>query len=623
MFDFEYHLKNLPSKPGVYLMKNSLGEVIYVGKAKILKNRVKSYFQNSKNHSEKVRVMVKHIAEFEYIVTDSEMEALILECNLIKKYSPRYNILLKDDKFYPFIKITVNDDFPRVFVTRNYSKDGSKYFGPYTNGTAVYETINLINKIFPLRTCKLLIKEGGELVRPCLNYHIKKCFGPCGGYINKEEYGKMIKDVIDILSGKDTTVLKVLQSEMEEASMNLEFEKAADLRDKILAIEAIVEKQKIFKTMEGDEDFINIYRDEKDSCVQVFFSRDGKILGREHFIFENTAEDSIEEILEEFITSFYGGTAKVPRTIYVPALSNVELVEEYLTIKRGAKVWIKVPQKGQKREMLEMVKNNAQITLEKFKDKYLIDKEINKIALEELQELLDLEIWPSRIEAYDISNIQGVDSVGSMIVFEEGRSKNSDYRRFRIKTVKGANDYDSMREILTRRFSHGLEEVKAIQESKLQFSAGKFSNFPDIIMMDGGKGQINIALEVLRELNISIPVCGLVKDDKHATRGIIYNNEELIINRSSNLMQLIRRIQDEVHRFAITYHRSLRDKRTLHFVLDDIPNVGEKRRRALLMKFGSVDNIKSATLEQLLETPSINNKAAESIYQYFNGNESK
>ena len=623
MFDFEYHLKNLPSKPGVYLMKNSLGEVIYVGKAKILKNRVKSYFQNSKNHSEKVRVMVKHIAEFEYIVTDSEMEALILECNLIKKYSPRYNILLKDDKFYPFIKITVNDDFPRVFVTRNYSKDGSKYFGPYTNGTAVYETINLINKIFPLRTCKLLIKEGGETVRPCLNYHIKKCFGPCGGYISKEEYGKMINDVIDILSGKDTTVLKVLQSEMEEASVNLEFEKAADLRDKIIAIKTIVEKQKIFKTMEGDEDFINIYKDEKDSCVQVFFSREGKILGREHFIFENTAEDSIEEILEEFITSFYGGTAKVPRTIYVPALSNVELVEEYLTIKRGAKVWIKVPQKGQKREMLEMVKNNAKITLEKFKDKYLIDKEINKIALEELQELLDLEIWPSRIEAYDISNIQGVDSVGSMIVFEEGRSKNSDYRRFRIKTVKGANDYDSMREILTRRFSHGLEEVKAIQESKLQFSAGKFSNFPDLIMMDGGKGQINIALEVLRDLNINIPVCGLVKDDKHATRGIIYNNEELIINRSSNLMQLIRRIQDEVHRFAITYHRSLRDKRTLHSVLDDIPNVGEKRRRALLMKFGSVDNIKSATLEQLLETPSINNKAAESIYQYFNGNESK
>ena len=620
MFDFEYHLKNLPDKPGVYLMKNSLGEVIYVGKAKILKNRVKSYFQNSKNHSEKVRVMVSNIAEFEYIVTDSEMEALILECNLIKKYSPKYNILLKDDKFYPFIKITTKDDFPRVFVTRNFAKDGSKYFGPYTNGAAVYETINLIYKIFPLRTCKLAIKEKGEPVRPCLNYHIKKCFGPCGGYIGKEEYGKMITDIIDILSGKDTYVTKMLKQEMETAAENLEFEKAASLRDKILAIEAIVEKQKIFKTMEGDEDFINIDQDEKDSCIQVFFSRDGKILGREHFLFENTANESIAEILEEFIASFYGGTAKVPKTIYVPEINEVELMEEYLTIKRGSKVWIKVPQKGQKKDMLEMVKNNARITLEKFKDKYLKDKEMNRISLQELQHLLELDEWPSRIEAYDISNIQGVDSVGTMVVFEEGRAKNSDYRRFKIKTVKGANDYDSMREILTRRFNHGLEEVKAIQERNLKLSAGKFSNFPDLIMMDGGKGQVNIALEVLESLNINIPVCGLVKDDKHQTRGIVYNNKELLINRSSNLMQLIRRIQDEVHRFAITYHRSLRDKRTLHSILDDIPNVGEKRRRALLMKFGSVDNIKKATIEELLEVPSIDKKSAESIYIYFNGN---
>lgn len=620
MFDFEYHIKNLPDKPGVYLMKNSLGEVIYVGKAKILKNRVKSYFQNSKNHSEKVRVMVKNIAEFEYIVTDSEMEALILECNLIKKYSPKYNILLKDDKFYPFIKITIKDDFPRVFVTRNFAKDGSKYFGPYTNGAAVYETINLIYKIFPLRTCKLAIRENGEPVRPCLNYHIKKCFGPCGGHIGKEEYGKMISDIIDILSGKETYVTKMLKTEMENAAENLEFEKAASLRDKILAIEAIVEKQKIFKTMEGDEDFINIDQDEKDSCIQVFFSRDGKILGREHFIFENTANESIAEILEEFIASFYGGTAKVPKTIYVPEVNEVELMEEYLTIKRGSKVWLKVPQKGQKKDMLEMVKNNAKITLEKFKDKYLKDKEINKITLQELQDLLELDEWPSRIEAYDISNIQGVDSVGTMVVFEEGRSKNSDYRRFKIKTVKGANDYDSMREILTRRFNHGLEEIKAIQDRNLKLSAGKFSNFPDLIMMDGGKGQVNIALEVLESLNINIPVCGLVKDDKHQTRGIVYNNKELIINRSSNLMQLIRRIQDEVHRFAITYHRSLRDKRTLHSILDDIPNVGEKRRRALLMKFGSVDNIKKATVEELLEVPSIDKKSAESIYIYFNGN---
>ena len=620
MFDFEYHLKNLPDKPGVYLMKNSLGEVIYVGKAKILKNIVKSYFQNSKKHSEKVRVMVKNISEFEYIVTDSEMEALILECNLIKKYSPKYNILLKDDKFYPFIKITIKDDYPRVFVTRNFAKDGSKYFGPYTNGAAVYETINLIYKIFPLRTCKLAIRENGEKVRPCLNYHIKKCFGPCGGHITKEEYGKMISDIIDVLSGKETYVTKMLKDEMERAAEELEFEKAAALRDKILSIEAIVEKQKIFKTMEGDEDFINIEQDEKDSCIQVFFSRDGKIIGREHFIFENTANEGIGEIIEEFIATFYGGTAKVPKTIFVPEINELELMEEYLTIKRGSKVWIKVPQKGQKKDMLEMVKNNAQITLEKFKDKYLKDKELNRVSLLELQELLSLDEWPSRIEAYDISNIQGVDSVGTMIVFEEGRAKNSDYRRFKIKTVKGANDYDSMREILTRRFNHGLDEIKAIQQRDLKLSAGKFSTFPDLIMMDGGKGQVNIALEVLKSLNIDIPVCGLVKDDKHQTRGIVYNNKELIINRGSNLMQLIRRIQDEVHRFAITYHRSLRDKRTLHSILDDIPNVGEKRRRALLMKFGSVDNIKKATIEELLDTQSIDKKSAQSIYNYFNGN---
>ena len=620
MFDFEYHIKNLPDKPGVYLMKNSLGEVIYVGKAKVLKNRVKSYFQKSKNHSEKVKVMVKNIAEFEYIVTDSEMEALILECNLIKKYSPKYNILLKDDKFYPFIKITVNDDYPRVFVTRRFAKDGGKYFGPYTNGSAVYETLDLIYKIFPLRNCKLVIKENGEKVRPCLNYHIKKCLGPCGGHISKEEYGKMINDIIDILSGKETYITKMLKSDMEKAAEELEFEKAASLRDKILSINAIAEKQKIFKTMEGDEDFINIEQDEKDSCIQVFFSRDGKVIGREHFIFENTANEGIGEIIEDFIGSFYGGTAKIPKTIYVPQIDNFDLMEEYLTIKRGSKVWIKVPLKGQKKEMLEMVKNNARITLEKFKDKYLKDKEINRISLLELQDLLELEECPQRIDAYDISNIQGVDSVGTMIVFEEGRAKNSDYRRFKIKTVKGANDYDSMREILTRRFNHGLDEIKAIQQRDLKLSAGKFSTFPDLIMMDGGKGQVNVALEVLQSLNIDIPVCGLVKDDKHQTRGIIYNNNELIINKGSNLMQLIRRIQDEVHRFAITYHRSLRDKRTLHSVLDDIPYVGEKRRRALLVKFGSIDNIKKASMQELLETQSIDKKSAESIYNYFNGN---
>lgn len=623
MFDFKAQLKILPDKPGVYLMKNSLGEIIYVGKAKVLKNRVRQYFQNSKNHSEKVKAMVKNIAEFEYIVTDSEMEALILECNLIKKHSPKYNISLKDDKFYPFIKITTNEDFPRVFITRNFAKDGNKYFGPYPNAGAVHETIKLIRKIFPLRTCKKLIFENGKHTRPCLNYHIKKCNAPCEGHISKDEYKRMIDEIVDVLSGRDRSLINKLKNDMQEASMNLEFEKAASFRDKILAIESIAEKQKVFKSQDNDEDFINIYKDEKDCAVQVFFLRDGKVTGRENFILENSAYEDDSVIISQFIVSFYGGTPKVPKNIYIP-LSNDDdndPLEEFLTIKRGSKVFVKVPIKGEKKEMIELVKSNAKVTLDQFKDKILRDKEINRLCLEEIQELLELDSMPIRIEAYDISNIQGVDSVGSMIVFEDGKAKNSDYRRFRIKTVKNANDYDSMREILERRFSHGLKEIKEIQERQLKFSSGKFSNFPDLIMMDGGKGQVNVALEVLQKLGINIPVCGLVKDDHHATRGIIYNNKELIINRTSNLMQMIRRVQDEVHRFAITYHRSLRDKKTLHSILDDIPNIGQKRRMALLMKFGSIDNIKKATVEELLETESIDNKAATSIMAYFKNHE--
>ncbi|MDK2828967.1 MAG: excinuclease subunit [Clostridium butyricum] len=623
MFDFKAQLKILPDKPGVYLMKNSLGEIIYVGKAKVLKNRVRQYFQNSKNHSEKVKAMVKNIAEFEYIVTDSEMEALILECNLIKKHSPKYNISLKDDKFYPFIKITTNEDFPRVFITRNFAKDGNRYFGPYPNAGAVHETIKLIRKIFPLRTCKKLIFENGKHTRPCLNYHIKKCNAPCEGHISKDEYKRMIDEIVDVLSGRDRSLINKLKNDMQEASMNLEFEKAASFRDKILAIESIAEKQKVFKSQDNDEDFINIYKDEKDCAVQVFFLRDGKVTGRENFILENSAYEDDSVIISQFIVSFYGGTPKVPKNIYIP-LSNDDdndALEEFLTIKRGSKVFVKVPIKGEKKEMLELVKSNAKVTLDQFKDKILRDKEINRLCLEEIQELLELDSMPIRIEAYDISNIQGVDSVGSMIVFEDGKAKNSDYRRFRIKTVKNANDYDSMREILERRFSHGLKEIKEIQERQLKFSSGKFSNFPDLIMMDGGKGQVNVAIEVLQKLGINIPVCGLVKDDHHATRGIIYNNKELIINRTSNLMQMIRRVQDEVHRFAITYHRSLRDKKTLHSILDDIPNIGQKRRMALLMKFGSIDNIKKATVEELLETESIDNKAATSIMAYFKNHE--
>lgn len=618
MFDFQHQLKILPDKPGVYIMKNSLGEVIYVGKAKVLKNRVRQYFQNSKNHSEKVRAMVKNIAEFEYIVTDSEMEALILECNLIKKYSPRYNIALKDDKFYPFIKITTNEDFPRVYVTRNFAKDGNRYFGPYTNGTAVYEVMGLIKKLFPLRTCKKAIVEGGEPTRACLNYHINLCKAPCAGYISKAEYWEMIDEIINILNGTDTSIIKKLKLEMEKAAEELEFEKAAKIRDRILAIELISEKQKMFTVKEGDEDFIDLYTDEKDGCAQVFFVREGKVTGREHFMIENIGDDPVEEVISSFIASFYGGTAQIPKTIYVPEeIEDQELIEKFLTEKRGSKVWIKVPKKGDKKNLLDMVRNNAKIMLDQFKEKMVEEKELNKSALTELADVLGLDSLPARIEAYDISNIQGVDSVGTMVVFENGKAKNSDYRRFKIKSVKGPNDYESMREILSRRFSHGLEEVNKIKERNLEYSKGKFCIFPDLIMMDGGKGQVNIALEVLKDFGIEIPVCGLVKDHKHRTRGIIFNNEEIIIRRGSGLMNLITRVQDEVHRYAITYHRSLRDKRTLHSILEDIPRIGEKRRRNLLMKFGSIDNIKKASMEELLDTPGIDKRAAESIKQYF------
>lgn len=618
MFDFQHQLKILPDKPGVYIMKNSLGEVIYVGKAKVLKNRVRQYFQNSKNHSEKVRAMVKNIAEFEYIVTDSEMEALILECNLIKKYSPRYNIALKDDKFYPFIKITTNEDFPRVYVTRNFAKDGNRYFGPYTNGTAVYEVMGLIKKLFPLRTCKKAIVEGGEPTRACLNYHINLCKAPCAGYISKAEYWEMIDEIINILNGTDTSIIKNLKLEMEKAAEELEFEKAAKFRDRILAIELISEKQKMFTAKEGDEDFIDLYTDEKDGCAQVFFVREGKVTGREHFMIENISDDPVKEVISSFIASFYGGTAQIPKTIYVPEeIEDQELIEKFLTEKRGSKVWIKVPKKGDKKNLLDMVRNNAKIMLDQFKEKMVEEKELNKSALTELADVLGLDSLPVRIEAYDISNIQGVDSVGTMVVFENGKAKNSDYRRFKIKSVKGPNDYESMREILSRRFSHGLEEVNKIKERNLEYSKGKFCIFPDLIMMDGGKGQVNIALEVLKDFGIEIPVCGLVKDDKHRTRGIIFNNEEILIRRASGLMNLITRVQDEVHRYAITYHRSLRDKRTLHSILEDIPRIGEKRRRNLLMKFGNIDNIKKASMEELLDTPGIDKRAAESIKQYF------
>ncbi|MFT5873012.1 MAG: excinuclease ABC subunit C [Clostridium sp.] len=617
MFDFDYQIKILPDAPGVYLMRNHLGEVIYVGKAKILKNRVRQYFKSSKNHSEKVRAMVKNIAEFEYIVTDSEMEALILECNLIKRYSPRYNILLKDDKHYPFIKITINEEFPRVFVTRNIANDGGKYFGPYTDSAAVYSTMELIKKIYPLRTCKRAIKEGVPNARPCLNYHIGLCKAPCAGYINKEDYGQIIKATVELLTGKDKNIKDNLKLKMESASEALEFEKAVIFRDKIMAIDKINEKQKIVIGNCENEDFINVYVDEKDVCIQVFFLRDGKIIGREHFILSDEVSQVGSELIEEFIKRFYGGTAFIPKTIYVPFINEGEILEQWLSSKKDSKVMIKIPQKGEKKKTLEMVENNAKITLAQFKLKDKQDKEIHKIALQELVDLLELDEIPGRIESYDISNIMGVDSVGSMVVFEEGKPKSSDYRRFKIKSVIGANDYDSMREILERRFKRGLYEVEKIKERNLELSKGKFCVFPELILMDGGKGQVNVALEVLSSLNIDIPVCGMVKDDKHKTRGLIYNNIELDMKKDSQSMHLITRIQDEVHRFAITYHRTLRDKRTLYSILDNIPNIGEKRRRELLKKFGSIDNIKNANAKALMETTSMDSKATECVLEYF------
>jgi excinuclease ABC subunit C len=619
MFDFEYQLKNLPDNPGVYLMRNSLGEVIYVGKAKNLKNRVRQYFQSSKNHSEKVKAMVKNIAEFEYIVTDSEIEALILECNLIKKYSPRYNILLKDDKYFPFIKITVNEEFPRVIVTRNHANDGAKYFGPFTDASAVYIVHDLIKKVFPLRTCRRVIKEEGPRTRPCLNYHINLCKAPCDGLVSREEYGKIVNDIINLLTGKGKSITDNLRKEMEEASENLDFEKAASLRDKLLAIEKINEKQKIISGNFENEDFIAIDQDEKDSCIQIFFLRDGKIVGREDFILDDTGSDEPSLVVSDFIKSFYGGTAFVPKNIYVTHCEDVDILEQWLTMKKEYRVFIKTPQKGEKRRVLDMVQKNAKHALEMFKIKHKVNKELHIIALNELVEALNLDEIPSRIEAYDISNIMGMDSVGTMVVFQDGVSKNSDYRRFKIKTVEGANDYDSMREILYRRFRHGLEEIEKIKENQIEISAGKFSFFPDLIMMDGGRGQVNVALEVLKDLNINIPVCGMVKDDKHKTRGLIYDNIEVPIRPGSQCMHLITRIQDEVHRFAITYHRTLRDKRTLYSILEEIPKIGEKRRRELLKKFGSIENIKNATYEELLSTPSMDGTAAKSLIEYFKG----
>lgn len=617
MFNLEEQLKNLPDSPGVYIMKDKDGQIIYIGKAVSLKNRVRQYFQNSRNHSAKVKAMVDNIEEFEYILTDSELEALILECNLIKKHKPKYNILLKDDKHYPYIKVTMNEDYPRVIMTRRIDKDKARYFGPYSGAYAVRETIDIINKLFPVRTCSRDLSKVPN-GRPCLNYYIGRCVAPCMGDVNKEDYKNMMKEICLFLSGKQDELVTELEKKMNDAAENMEYERAADLRDKIAAIKQIQEKQKVLSSAMEDEDVIAFAQSEDKTCVQVFFIRGGKLIGREHFMLTDTESVPSKEILAQFVKQFYAGTAFIPRDIILQEeIDEINIIESWLTGKRGARVHIKVPRIGEKKSMVDMVAENARIVLKNFSEKLLREKQMSEGAVEELSDILGLDTIPHRIEAFDISNIQGVDPVGSMVVFVDGKPKNSEYRRFKIKTVIGANDYASMQEVIERRFKHGLEELEMLSRQEFKGDVGRFSTLPDLVLIDGGEGQVNSALEVLKGLNIDIPVCGMVKDDRHRTRGLIFNGREIDIPETSEGFKLITRIQDEAHRFAISYHRSLRGKGMIKSVLDDIKGVGAVRRKALMKHFGSIDAIKQAGIDDLKQVPGMDSRSAQSVYDFF------
>ncbi len=619
MFDIKEELKKLPSKPGVYIMKNENDEVIYVGKAINLKNRVRQYFQNSANKSVKVLSMVKNITEFEYIVTENEMEALNLECNLIKEYSPKYNIRLKDDKTYPSVKVTLNEDFPRIFVTRNIVKDGSKYYGPYTDAYALKEIIEMVNKMWPLRKCKKVLPRDIGKERPCLNYHIGQCSAPCDGLISKEEYGKIVREAMDFIEGKHDKILKDLKVQMTEASENLEFEKAAILRDKIRSIEAISVRQRVTNTNVNNCDVIAFVRAFDEALVQVFFVRDGKITGREHFLLNNVEHLSRSGVITEFVKQFYSGTAFVPKEIVLSEPleeEEKEITEKWLSTLRDSAVNVIVPQKGEKKELVDLAYKNASITFEQFGEKLKRDEMRTVGASKEIAEVLGLEKVPERIEAYDISNIQGFYSVGAMVVFENGRAKKSDYRKFKIKSVSGPNDFASMKEVLTRRINHGLLEKSGRED----LSGKGFAKLPDIIFMDGGKPQITAAEEVLAAFGLNIPVCGMFKDDFHRTKGLLFNDKEYYMPQNSEGFKLITRIQDEVHRFAIEFHRSFKDKSQLHSVLDDIPGIGPVRRKALLKHFENIENIKNAEVEDILEVEGMTIKSAEAVYSFFRNN---
>lgn len=617
MFNFEEELKKLPAKPGVYIMHDENDTIIYVGKAISLRNRVRSYFRESTNKSPKIEKMVSLISRFEYIITDSELEALVLENNLIKEHSPKYNTMLKDDKTYPYIKVTLGEEYPRILFSRLMKKDKSKYYGPYTSAAAVKDTIELMNKLYQLRTCNKNLPKDCNKDRPCLNYHINQCLAPCQGYVGKEEYAKQVGKALEFLNGNFTPILKELEAKMQEASENLDFEEAIRYRELLNSVRQVSQKQKITDSDGEDKDIIAMAGDEQDAVVQVFFVRNGRLIGREHFYMTNVSYEGKGQILQSFVKQFYSGTPFIPKELMLQQeLEEQEIIEKWLSAKKGGRVHIRVPKIGTKEKLVELAYQNAKLVLSQDKERIKREEGRTIGAVKEIAALLGLESI-GRMEAFDISNINGFENVGSMVVYEKGKPKRSDYRKFKIKSIEGPDDYGCMKEVLTRRFLHGMEEKKEMRERDIDQAFGSFTKFPDLLLMDGGKGQVNIALEVLEELKLNIPVCGMVKDDNHRTRGLYYHNEELPIGRDTEGFKLITRIQDEAHRFAIEYHRSLRSKSQVKSVLDDIPGIGPARRKALMRYFKSLEEIKEAEPEKLMEIPEIPENIAQEIYRFF------
>ena len=614
---FEDELKKLPREPGVYIMRDKNDTILYVGKAVNLHNRVRSYFREYIGRGPAIDQMVSQIARFEYIITDSELEALVLENNLIKEHSPKYNTLLKDDKTYPYIKVTVGEEYPRILFSRTMKKDKSKYFGPYSSAAAVKDTIELLNKLYQLRTCNRNLPRDIGNERPCLNYHIKQCLAPCQAYVSKEQYREQVAGALEFLNGNYNIILKDLEEKMKAAAEAMEFEEAAKYRDLYASVKSVSQKQKITDSAGDDKDVIALYQDEAEAVVQVFFVRDGKLIGREHYYMTNVSENNKPGVLQDFIKQFYAGTPFIPRELMLQyEIEDADLIEKWLSERRGGRVYIRVPKIGSKEKLVELAAQNAKLILNQDREKLKREEGRTIGAVKEIARLLGLE-QIDRMEAFDISNINGFENVGSMVVYEKGKPKRSDYRKFKIKSVSGPDDYACMREVLTRRFLHGMEESRELAEKEIDRAYGSFTRFPDLLLMDGGRGQVNIALSVLEELHIDIPVCGMVKDDNHRTRGLYFNNVELPIDIHSEGFKLITRIQDEAHRFAIEYHRSLRSKTQVKSVLDDIPGVGPARRKALMRRFKSLEEIKKATVEELLEIPEMNERTAQEVVDFF------